>query len=123
MTSVLGRIQNFAQALTPSERKVVEFLQKHPRDVVDNSINRVAQLAGVSPASVSRLAATLGYRDWKEMRNNLVRDLTTPAQTVFSDIDGDDDGEAIIKKIFDCSRLSLGDTFEQIRKKDVLRVV
>ncbi|MCD8139678.1 MAG: MurR/RpiR family transcriptional regulator [Planctomycetaceae bacterium] len=123
MASVLGRIQNFDQSLTPSEVKIVEFLHKHPEAVVDNSINEVARLAGVSPASVSRLATTLGYRDWKEMRLNLVRDLSTPVKTVFSDIDKGDDGRAVIKKIFDCSILSLGDTFQQVNADDILRVV
>ncbi|MDR1533935.1 MAG: hypothetical protein LBU64_02395 [Planctomycetota bacterium] len=68
MTSVLGRPRNFDKVPTPSEVKVAEFIRRRPGEVVDNSI-KAAALAGVSIASASRLAATLGYRDWKEMRH------------------------------------------------------
>ncbi|MDR1533897.1 MAG: MurR/RpiR family transcriptional regulator [Planctomycetota bacterium] len=123
MTSVLGRLQNFDKVLTPSEVKVAEFIRRRPEEVVDNSIKAAAALAGVSIASASRLAATLGYRDWKEMRHNLVKDLAGAPETVFADVSRDDSGEAVIKKIFDCSILSLRDTFDQVEAGDILKVV
>ena len=123
MTSVLGRMQNFDKVLTPSEAKVAEFIRRRPDDVVNNSIKDVAARAGVSVASASRLAITMGYRDWKEMRHNLVKDLADTPETVFADVSRDDSGEAVIKKIFDCSILSLRDTFDQVDAGDILKVV
>lgn len=122
MASVLGRIQNFDHSLTPSEIKVANFLQGHPDDIINSSIHEVARRSGVSVASVSRLAVTLGYRDWKELRLNLVRDLNKSVSPVFSDIEEKDSEEAMIKKIFDCSMISLNDTFDQIDKQNVIRV-
>jgi DNA-binding MurR/RpiR family transcriptional regulator len=116
-------MQNFDKILTASESKVAEFIRRQPEDVVNNSIKDVAALAGVSVASASRLAITLGYRDWKEMRHNLVRDLTDTPETVFSDITREDSGEAVIKKIFDCSILSLRDTFGQMDAGDIQKTV
>ena len=124
MATVIGRIQNFDNSLTPSEVKVADFLQRHPDEIINSSIHEVARLSGVSVASVSRLALTLGYRDWKELRFSLVKDMNkTTAAPVYADIGRQDSDEAMIKKIFDCSVLSLNDTFEQIDKDSVIRVV
>lgn len=123
MGTVVSRIQNFNLSLTPSELKVAEYLQKNPEIVVEVSIHEVAKNAGVSVASVSRLANTLGYRDWKELRTNLIKDLNDTSRITYSDLRGEDSEETIIKKIFDCSVLSLNDTFAQMDKADALKAV
>ena len=124
MATVLGRIQNFDTSLTPSEVKVADFLHHHPEDVISSSIHEVARRTGVSVASVSRLALTLGYRDWKELRLSLVKDMNKESSIpLYSDKGGKNSDEAVIKKIFDCSMLSLNDTFEQIDAKSVIKVV
>ena len=124
MASVLGRIQNFDNSLTRSETKIADFLQDHPEEIINSSIHEVAKRTGVSVASVSRLALTLGYRDWKELRLSLVKDLNksaAPGLTNSSPIDGPD--EELIKKTFDYSMVSLSDTFDQVDRKSVLQVV
>lgn len=123
MSSVLSRMQNYDLTLTPSEDKVAEYIQKHPEEIMGLSIQEVARRAGVSIASASRLAVALGYRDWKELRHNLMKDFNANPATFFSDVDKSDTGETIIRKIFDCSMLSLSETFAQIDKPDILRVV
>ena len=116
MAPVFGRIANFDHSLTPSEIKVADLLQHAPDVAIHGSIHEVARRSGVSVASVSRLALTLGYRDWKELRLSLVRDLNKSDLPVLSGIGRGDSAETVIKKIFDCNVISLGDTLGQIDK-------
>lgn len=123
MASVVGRINNLQTSLTPSERKVADFLVRHPDRVIKNSIGQVAAAAKVSVASVSRLASTLGYDDWKEMRLNLVRDASANANPVFPEIGPEDSDAAAAGKVFDRNIRSLHDTYTQLDMAALGRVV
>lgn len=122
MASVLGRIDSCNPSLTPSEMKVATYLTENTEKAIASSIHEVARNSNVSVASVSRLAATLGFRDWKDLRLNLVKDASNATRSAFSDIESRDSDEAVIKKIFDCSMLSLNDTFKQIDANSVVNV-
>lgn len=124
MASVFSRIHSLLYSLTPSEAKVAEYCLAHPDNVMNGAINEVARLSGVSVASVSRLAVTLGYRDWKELRLSLARDSSAVEDDViFPDITQNDSDVMVARKVFEGNILSLRDTFDQIDTKDLLRVV
>ncbi len=126
MSTVLGRIQNYSTALTPSEARVAEFVQASPELAMNASMQEVAKKSGVSIATVGRLAVTLGYRDWKDVRLNLARDSSRPDgrdNPVFSEVSRQDNDEAVIDKVFERNILSLRETSQQLDKKSVLRVV
>ncbi len=124
MASVISRINNFFHSLTPSEAKVAEYCLKNPEAIVNRPINDVADMAGVSVASVSRLAVSLGYRDWKELRLGLAKEAAdTFDSAVFPDITQDDSDEMVARKVIEGNILSLKETYEQINKRDLLRVV
>ena len=124
MASVFSRIHSFLHSLTPSEAKVAEYCLNHPESVINSAINEVAKHSGVSVASVSRLAVTLGYRDWKELRLGLAKDTSVAEENpVFPDITPSDSDELVARKVFEGNILSLRDTFDQMNLKDLLRVV
>lgn len=123
MASVFSRIHNFLHSLTPSEAKVAEYCLSHPDTVINHAINEVAARSGVSVASVSRLAVTLGYRDWKELRLAFAKDSSSGDDCqVFPDIMQGDSDEMIARKVFEGNILSLRETFDQINMKDLLRL-
>ena len=124
MASVFSRIHNFIHSLTPSEAKVAEYCLSHPESVINSSINEVARQSGVSVASVSRLAVSLGFRDWKELRLGLAKDSSVADDNpYFPDILQGDPDEMVARKVFEGNILSLRETFEQIDKRDLLKVV
>lgn len=118
-------------AFTPSEEKVAAYCLAKPDAVIDNSIHDVARGAGVSVASVSRLAATLGYRDWKDMRLSLAKDAGSAASAAAAGIvdnpvypeirRGDSDGD-VVEKVFGGNILSLRNTLAQIGAKKIIEV-
>ncbi len=123
MGSVFGRIQNYLPSLTPNEIRVTEYLSSHPEKAIENSIHEVAKAIGVSASSVSRLANTLGYRDWKELRLSLAKDSTAPANPVFSDIAEDDSDQEVVEKIFNTNIRSLQDTLKQMDFDSIKKIV
>lgn len=124
LASVFSRIHNFIHSLTPSEAKVADYCLSHPESVIDSSINEVARQSGVSVASVSRLAVSLGFRDWKELRLGLAKDSRVADDNpFFPDIQQGDSDEMVARKVFEGNILSLRDTFDQIDKRDLLKVV
>ncbi|MCD7896126.1 MAG: MurR/RpiR family transcriptional regulator [Planctomycetaceae bacterium] len=103
---------------------MANYCVDHPDAVIDLSISEVAKASGVSIASVSRLAITLGFKDWKEFRLNFARGVTRPDdEEIFPDITPDDDDEMVARKVFENHVLSIRETFDQIDKADLFRVV
>jgi Transcriptional regulators len=123
MSSFLSRITNFGEVLTPNEAKVAQYLRKNPEKAVGENIQQVAQQTGVSIASVSRLAVTLGYRDWKELRLSLAKESHAAGNPVLADITPDDSDETVVRKVFTSNIASLTETLEQLDMKKLIRVV
>ncbi|MDR0361212.1 MAG: MurR/RpiR family transcriptional regulator [Planctomycetota bacterium] len=123
MEPVLARIKSRMPSLTPNGAKAAKYISRHPDEVISNSINELARKAGVSVASVSRLATTLGYRDWKDMRLSFARDSNNRDNFIYADIDPNDPHQVVIQKIFDGNAASLRETCGQIDNRAVLKVV
>lgn len=123
MSTLLGRIDNYSHSLTPSEARIAKYLTDHPEEVIKNSIQEVAKGCGVSVASVSRLASTLGYKDWKEMRLSLAMDSKAPENPVFSNITGEDPDDVVARKVFEATAMSVRETYEQLDKKKLSKLV
>ncbi|MFT2815321.1 MurR/RpiR family transcriptional regulator [Leifsonia sp. A12D58] len=68
----LTRIQGSLERFSTAEAKVATAILADPRIVVDNPINRVAELCGTSAATVARFCQSLGYSGYREFRFDLV---------------------------------------------------
>lgn len=98
-------------------------MRGHPEKALADSIQAIADRTGVSIASVSRLAAGLGYRGWKELRLSLAKEPQRGENPVLAAIAPDDSDAAVVEKVFNANILSLRDTLRQIDVGDVVRVV
>lgn len=65
---VVDRIRTAAGVLTPAERKVADEVVDDPQLIAFGTVAEVARRAGVSGASVVRLAARLGYDGFVELQ-------------------------------------------------------
>lgn len=68
----LTRIQGSLDRFSTAEAKVASAILADPHIVVDNPINRVAELCGTSAATVARFCQSLGYSGYREFRFDLV---------------------------------------------------
>ena len=54
---------------TKSDLKIMDFIENYTDEFLFMSIGQLAERLGMSEATVSRCARHLGYRDFKEMKN------------------------------------------------------
>ena len=57
---------------TKSDEKILEFMESHTDEFLFMSIGEVAKRLEVSEATISRAVRHLGYRDFKEMKNEII---------------------------------------------------
>lgn len=70
LTIVRDRLQAAYASLTPKLRNAARFALKEPAYVALYPLRRVSGRAGVSPATMVRLAAQLGFGTYNEFRNS-----------------------------------------------------
>ncbi len=75
MEGVLLKINEIADSLPPSERKVANVILSAPGEVVLMSIDEIALASSVSTASVVRLSKRLGCTGYKELCRDISIDL------------------------------------------------
>jgi DNA-binding MurR/RpiR family transcriptional regulator len=74
------RIDRQYAALSPQEQRAADVVLDHLGDIAVYNASEIAQLSGVSKATVSRLVRRLGYEDFAQLRAQarLARSLGTP---------------------------------------------
>ncbi|MBJ3783824.1 MurR/RpiR family transcriptional regulator [Devosia sediminis] len=83
--SVLERVKEVAESLTPAEQLLVKQVIASPRDIALGTASDLAQRIGVHEATASRLAKKLGYASYAGFRNAIAEEFivrTDPATRV-----------------------------------------
>lgn len=70
------------ESLSPQQQRAAGFLLDHLADVAVYDSAELADMSGVSKATMSRLVRTLGFRDWRALREHVrqVRHVGAPRQ-------------------------------------------
>jgi DNA-binding MurR/RpiR family transcriptional regulator len=116
------------ETLTPNESKVAKFCLANPEIFINRSIHDIASATDVSVASVSRLANTLGYGSWKEMRLALAKEVaafqggTAMENPIYPEIGQSDEDDVVIDKVFNGNSLSIQNTLRQVEKAKIKEV-
>ncbi|WP_442595390.1 MurR/RpiR family transcriptional regulator [Parapusillimonas sp. JC17] len=72
------RIQRDFAAMTPQFQVGAKYLLDFPSEIPVASMRKVAAQAGVQPATLVRLAQSLGYPGWEDLKQVFVRSLHRP---------------------------------------------
>lgn len=70
-TTFLVRIEHNYEGLSPNARKVADYLQQNPLDVINTSVAEIASITGTSKATVSRFFRQLGYESHLDVKKEL----------------------------------------------------
>ena len=70
---ILKVIENYIPVCSGVDRKISEFLLSSTGRASETSIYELAEILGVSTASISRYAKKLGLRSFAELKKNLIR--------------------------------------------------
>jgi RpiR family transcriptional regulator, carbohydrate utilization regulator len=72
---LLERVAAALDTLRPSERRVGEFVLRHPNQAIELSFGEVARRAGVSQPTVARFCRAMGFTGLRELKLRLAKSL------------------------------------------------
>ncbi len=112
--SCIKEIEQRYNRLTSNEKKVSDYIAANPDKVVDLSISDLAKVTGVSKASIARLAKSLGFSGYPQLKIALAKDIVGIDSGYTSFIDPNDDSKIILNKVFNANIKTLENTLRQI---------
>lgn len=119
--SVLSSIRSYYPNLSRLHQKIADYIFAQPQMVSELTISELAKKVGVSTASISRFAKTVGYTNYREFSMELANVATDNNQrTMFKKIDPDDTLDEMARKTFQAMIDALIST-QSILHEDELR--
>ncbi len=104
---MLATITNALPRLSPSERRVGQWILDHPREAAGITLARLATECQTSEPTVVRFCRHVGLRGFRELAIRLTEALSRPATFVHRDVGADDSMSDAVTKVLDASIQSL----------------
>lgn len=95
-----SRIQEKLESLSKMERKTAECMAENQDKLIYSSITELAELAGTSEATVTRVCTKLGYSGFQALKVSVARELVSQQEKIHEDLKADSSPAMIIDKIF-----------------------
>ena len=108
--SCIKEIEQRYEKLTFNEKKVSNYIVANPETVINLSISELAEITEVSKSAVVRLAKSLGFDGFPELKISLAKDISDIDSTYSSYIYKEDDSALILKKVFNANIKTLKST-------------
>ncbi len=106
---MLAEINLALPNLSPSERRVADWILAHPKEAVGAKLAHVASECGTSEPTVIRFCRRVGLSGFRELGIRLTEALSRPASYVHRDVGPDDSSSDAVIKVMDASIQSLLD--------------
>ncbi|WP_213526418.1 MurR/RpiR family transcriptional regulator [Paenibacillus sp. J31TS4] len=108
-------------SLKPMERKAAEFILQYPDKVVNLSVQKLAELAGVSVATIIRLSRSLQLKGYQQLKLKIAADLAqhNPEEDSYQEIKMDGSTGALVRSISHNNMQSIQDTMGVLREEDL----
>ncbi len=126
MSGGLVSIREALSSLKPTEQKVAKYILEHPEQVVNVSVQRLAELAQVSEATIVRLARSLHLKGFQELKLRIAADLATKpkhAESSYQEIRIDGSIDSLIDSISHNNMQSIQDTMTVLSSADAARAI
>jgi DNA-binding MurR/RpiR family transcriptional regulator len=126
LNSGLVSIREALQTLKPTERKVAEYILEHPEKVMNVSVQKLAELVGVSEATIVRLAQSLHMKGFQELKLQIAADLAKSSNNIstsYQEIQIDGSIPALIQSISHNNIKSIQDTLTVLSEEDVEKAI
>ena len=106
-TSLLQLMSDDLIRFSKSDKKLVAIVQADPGSVIHQSIASLARLAGVSEPTVNRFCHKLGCDGYPDFKLRLAQEISSGGRLFVENMDRDDDGAIVIKKIISSIQTSI----------------
>ncbi|MEC6830232.1 MurR/RpiR family transcriptional regulator [Photobacterium toruni] len=111
---ILDTLGSLRDSLTPSARRIADYVLVQPQRVTELSIAELAQQANVGEASIIRFCRSLNFKGFQDLKMKLAIEVATPHDTekhmLDTELTADDDAEHIGRKLQQTINNVLGET-------------
>ena len=112
--SFVRRVRSKLDELSSTERQLADFLLEFPGELASYAGNELAQLAGVSPSTVSRFIRRVGYESYEEARRHVREEQETGSPLFHASSSGAARQVRSVAAHFQQSQQNLAATFERL---------
>ncbi|WP_028596335.1 MurR/RpiR family transcriptional regulator [Paenibacillus assamensis] len=124
MNGGLVRLREVLADITPSERKVAEYILSQPKQMIGMSVAQLAEHSGGSQAAVIRLCKSMGLKGYQELMLKVAGDLQQDAGTAgYQEFRRDDTIEMIMENVSNNNIQSIRDTLKILEPELVTKAV
>ncbi|MEK3723984.1 MurR/RpiR family transcriptional regulator [Paenibacillus sp. FSL H8-0034] len=119
-------IRESLDTLKPTERKVALYILEHPEMVMNASVQKLAEMAEVSEATIVRLARSLHMKGFQELKLRIAADLAKSSNSIgtsYQEIQIDGSIPSLIQSISHNNILSIQDTLAVLSVEDVEKAI
>jgi RpiR family carbohydrate utilization transcriptional regulator len=116
---MISEIDRALPKLSPSERRVAEWIVAHPKEAVRATLAHVADECGTSEPTVIRFCRRIGLKGFRELGIRLTEAISNPTSYVHRDVHPDDSSSDAAVKVMDASIKSLIDMKSQLSSMPV----
>ncbi len=119
----LARIRGFSPSLSPSEKKIADYVLAHPKDVVRMTLSEVASSAGVSDATAVRFFRALGFSKWLNFIVSLSNSIPVSSDLIHDEITPEDTPGTITEKVMEGAIKTIRDNKEILDHESILKTI
>lgn len=121
----LVSLREALSTLKPMEQKAAKYILEHPDQVVHLSVQKLAELAGVSVATIVRLSRSLQLKGYQELKIKIAADLAQMTKNTHSyqEIQMDGSTSSLIESISHNNIQSIQDTMSILRIEEVEKAI
>lgn len=120
LKGILLKIEEKFMLLKPSERKVASYIMKHPSEIIDYSVQKLAAAVDVSEASIVRFSKTIGCKGFQDLKLQIAYDLNEHQEKPsYNDIVTDGGTSSLIHSVSQNNIQSIQDTLAILSEKEV----
>lgn len=123
--SKLIEFREIADELTPTEVRIVEYIEKNFDATVEMSITELACNCKASESGIVRLCKKMGFKGYQELKIALAKKQagSNKAKHLMQDVELNDSTETICRKIFGATVQALKDTQDILKASEMERAV
>lgn len=115
--AVLLKIKSLMPSLSAKEKRIADFILNDPKTVSRMTIVEISSNLGIADSTVFKFTKKLGYRGYRDFRNNLLAEEFDPQISIHEDVTPTDESLTVAKKVFSSSAKSLTDTLALLNSK------
>lgn len=109
-SSIQPKIKSLYNELSKKETQIADYMLKNPKKISRMTINEIAEELGIASSTVFQFTRKLGYKGFRDFRNDLLAQEFDPTVSVHENIQPGEDELSIANKVFTSSIASLKDT-------------